>query len=149
MPTTMETAGQWLQQYGWSYETPDETLIITGVRGKSSTFRIFVQPADRWLLLAIVPFVPKPAPPCRDRFSHSLLRLNYEINLAKIGVDPDGDVSLCVELPAEGIGFDAFASALDALCFYADEYYLTLANLAQDPAYQPAQDLDIWSEAVQ
>ncbi len=148
MPITVETICDWLQQYGWTYETRDEALIVTGFRGASNAFRIFIQPAERSLILAIVPYVAPPTPESRDRFCRYLMRLNYELNLAKIGVDPDGDVALSVELPGEGISYEAFATVLDALCFYADENYLTLLNLGQDAAYQPDENLDVWGEST-
>lgn len=148
MSVTMGTVEQYLKQYGWTYEKPQEQLVVTGFRGKADTFRVFVQVADPWVLLAIAPFVPQPAPECRDRFCRFLLRLNYEINLAKIGVDPDGDISLSIELRAEDLRFEDFAIALDALSAYADEYYLTLTNMACDPDYKPRQDYDVWSEAI-
>jgi hypothetical protein len=75
-----------------------------------------------------------------------VLRLNYEINLVKIGVDPEGDVALSVELRAADLRLEDFALALDALTFCADEYYLSLENLAQDPEYRPELALDAWGE---
>lgn len=144
-----ETIGSFLKQYGWEYETREEQFLVTGFRGKTGTFRIFIQVTDNWVILAIVPFLPAPLPGCRDRLCRFLLRLNYEINLAKIGVDHEGDVALFVEMRAENLRFEDFAEALDALSFYADEYYLPLANLATDPEYKPVHDLDVWSDEKQ
>jgi hypothetical protein len=76
MPVTIETIGQYLKQYGWEDKARDEQLLATGFRGKSAVFRISVQVADPWVVLAIAPYVPRPAPDCRDRFSRYVLRLN-------------------------------------------------------------------------
>jgi len=146
---TTETIGGFLKQYGWEYETHEEGFLVTGFRGKTGSFRIFIQIADNWVILAIVPFTPAPVPECRDRLCRFLLRLNYEINLAKIGVDDEGDVALVVEMRSEDLRFEDIAEALDALSFYADEYYLPLANLATDPAYKPPHDFDVWSDERQ
>jgi len=134
MTATLATLEEFLQQYGWEYEIRD-TVISTGFQGASNTFRVFIQPTEAWVLLAIVPFVPPPAAECEGRFYRQLAQVNYELNLAKLSADPDGDVALLSELPAPALAYEQFALALDALCFYADEYYLPLLNLARDPAY--------------
>jgi len=146
---TTEIVSEFLKQYGWEYETDEEEFLVTGFRGETGTFRIFIQVDDAWVILAIVPFTPAPVSGCRDRLCRFLLRLNYEINLAKVGVDDEGDVVLLVEMRSEGLCFEDFAGALDALSFYADEYYLPLANLATDPDYEPPHDFDVWSDETQ
>ena len=138
MPTLMEQVKQYLGQYGWTFEAKEEEqLLVTGFQGKTNTFRIFVYVGAPWVMLAIVPFVPHPLDECRERFWQAALRLNYELNLAKLGLDPDGDIALVIELRSEDLRYDEFATALDAISFYADEYYLPLTNLAVDPNYQP------------
>ena len=100
----------------------------------------------------IAPFVLKPKDPeCERRLYRHLLRLNYEINMAKFTVDPDGDITLTVELPTENLDYSEFADAINALSYYADEHYLEILNLAQDPTarsrFEPeAEDLD-WGES--
>ena len=136
MTATLEA---FLKKYGWDYDVQD-AVITTGFKGETSAFRLFVQPTDTWVLLAIVPFTPQPTEDCAPRFYAQLARANYELNLARLGLDPDGDVALTLELPAVDLTYAQFALALDALCFYADAYYLPLLNLARDPAYSwPAE----------
>lgn len=149
MMATRETIGEFLAQYGWEYETPEENVLVTGFRGQSGSFRIFIEIADSWVFFAIVPFIPSPSPECRDRLCRSLLRLNYEFNLVKIGVNGDGDVALLVEMRADDLRFGDVAEALDALSFYTDEFYLSLASLATDPGYEPSQDFDIWTKEIE
>ncbi len=132
--TISETVRAFLEQYGWEYDVVEDSLLVTGFRGKATTFRIFVQIADSWVVLAIVPFVSKPATECEARFWPFLLRLNYEMNLAKASCDPEGDVVLSVEMRASGLRFEDFQESLDVLSYYADVCYLPLTNLAVDPA---------------
>lgn len=134
MTTPLPTLEAFLHEYGWDYDVQD-TLISTGFKGETNAFRLFVQPTETWVLLAIVPFTPQPAEECGARFFEQLARVNYELNLARLGVDPDGDVALILELPTTDLTYAQFALALDALCFYADAYYVPLLNLARDPMY--------------
>ncbi len=142
LPTVADIAG-YLERYGWSHEERGEDLLVTGFRGSSGVFRIFIQIADPWLLLAIVPFTPQPVPACRERFYRYVLRLNFEMNLPKIGADPDGDIVLTLELRAQDLRYEDLGAALDSLSYYADHYYQPLLNLGRDATYRPPDDLDI------
>jgi hypothetical protein len=77
-------------------------------------------------------------PGCERKLHQYLLRLNHAINMAKFGVDSDGDVVLTVELPTENLVYSEFADGLNAISYYSDEHYLDVLNLARDPEYQPA-----------
>ncbi|HEX9115711.1 MAG TPA: YbjN domain-containing protein [Anaerolineae bacterium] len=143
MLATIEDIAAYVERYGWRHEERGDGLLVTGFRGKNGVFRIFVQIAEPWLLLAIVPFVPQPTPPCRERFSRYALRLNFEMNLPKIGADPDGDVALTLELRGDDLRYEDLAAALDSLSFYADRYYQPLLNLGRDLRYQPPEALDL------
>jgi len=134
MTVTLNTLEEFLTNYGWDYDIQDEVLV-TGFKGESNTFRIFIQPTESWVLLAIVPFIPQPAPECTARFYQQLARINYELNLAKLCADVEGEVTLLTELPAPELTYTQFALALEGLCYYADAYYLPLLNLARDPEY--------------
>ncbi len=142
MQSTIEDIAGYVERYGWAYEARGDDLLVTGFRGKNGVFRIFVQLADPWLLLAIVPYVPPPTPACRERFYRYALRLNFEMNLPKIGADPDGDIALTLELRGEDLDYGDLGTALDSLAFYADRYYQPLLNLGRDPGYQPPENLD-------
>jgi len=150
MAVTPETIEQYFEQYGWSYQRADENTFRTGFRGDVSSFVIYVRLTKNWVYFTIVPFVvaPKEAE-CKRKLYQHLLRLNYEINLAKFGVDSDGDIVLAVELPREKLDYNEFSDALGALSYYADETYLEALNLAQNPGavshFEEADDLD-WGE---
>lgn len=141
----LERLKTFLEQYGWQYEQPQEGLIVTGFRGRSGVFRLFLQATESWVVMAIAPFVPRPEPESAGRFYHALLRLNYEMNLAKVGLDADEDVVLMVELPAEDLRYEDVARALDVITFSADNLYLPLANLATNPNYVlPDEMVALW-----
>lgn len=141
METTQETIQTFLKQYGWESESPEADLEVTEFRGKTGVFRLFIQLMQDWVILVIVPFVPRPIQGCETKFIKVLVRANYEMNMVKIGIDNQGDVALSVELPTSDTSYKTFALALDALSTYADLYYLPLANLATDPNYHLPQEL--------
>lgn len=150
MSVTAETIEQYFEQYGWSYQRLDDTTFRTGFRGDVSSFIIYVRLSKNWVYFTIVPFVVAPKDEtCKHKLYEHLLRLNHEINMAKFGVDKDGDIVLSVELPREKLDYNEFSDALGALCYYSDETYLEALNLAQDPDaishFQEEDDLD-WGE---
>ncbi|MDY7040868.1 MAG: YbjN domain-containing protein [Chloroflexota bacterium] len=156
MSVTPETIEQYFDKYEWSYQRVSDNTFRTGFRGDVSSFVIYVRLTNNWTYFTIVPFVvaPKEAE-CVGKLYKHLLRLNHEINLAKFGVDSDGDIALSVELPREKLDYNEFSDALGALSYYADETYLEVLTLAQNPnavshfeeekKTEEADDLD-WGE---
>jgi len=133
MSVTAEIIDSYFEQYGWSYNRePDSNNWTTGFRGDVSSFRIFVKLTDNWIYFTIIPFIIAPKDPERTRrLNWHLLRLNREINMAKLCLDEDNDVVLTVELPGENLDYSEFSDALGALCYYADDAYLEMLNIAQ------------------
>ena len=127
---TPENIEDYFDQYGWTFSRVKDEVWQTGFRGMTSSYRISVQLTDAWVLFVINPFVVAPEEPDRRlRLYHHLLRLNDEANMAKFGIDADGDVFLTVELPAEHFTYSHFADALSALAHNADIHYRDVFNL--------------------
>lgn len=135
MPKLLTVVEEHLKRYGWQYEVKGENVILTGFRSDVALFRIFMQVMEKWIIAAIVPFVPRPLPECRSGFYAAMARLNYEMNFGKMSVDPDGDIALTVEIPVEELRFEYLTLALDALSAYAVQFYVPLSRAATDPAY--------------
>lgn len=145
---TLDTLGSYLTQYGWTYEQAGEAVLSTGFRGRDNQFPVFAYLAEAWVLLAIVPFCPPPSPVARLRFARLAMRLSYEMSLAKLALDPEGDVALLVELPAAGLSYEQFALGLDTLTYWADAYYRQLLNLARDPQASLDGISDTWGNTT-
>ena len=62
-----------------------------------------------------------------------LLRLNYNMNMAKFMLDDDNDIGLTVEIPNSDLQVGEFEDALRAVCIYMDRNYVELVRLATDP----------------
>lgn len=109
--------------YGWRYESRDPGIFRTGFVGESGAWDIWVRATSSLVLFVISPLVPRPAEVSPGPvLLRALLKANNELNLAKLAIDDDEDISLSVELPAEGFTYSQFSDALTALAHYADEY---------------------------
>jgi hypothetical protein len=133
MQISPETIEQYFQQYQWSYTRSSTNTWITGVRTSVSSFRIFIRISDHWIYFVINPFVV--APPDEEdrmRLYYHVLRLNLDMNMAKFGLDSDGDVFLAVELPTENFTYSHFSDALNGISHHAERLYSEVFNLAQN-----------------
>lgn len=151
MSITPARIHEFFATYGWQYEFDQETTAWhTGFRGDISNFNIFVHLTENWIYFSITPFVNAPTHPgCIAKLHQYLLRLNHLINLAKFGIDAEGDVVLTVELPTENLVYSEFADGLNALSFYADDFYRNILNVAQDPGAEvPLEDEAPGEESV-
>lgn len=147
-----ETIDGFFEKYGWTYQRDTPDVWRTGWRGDVASFRMFIKLTENWIYFTISPFVVAPKKPeCKEKLYFHLLRLNRDINMAKFCIDSDGDLVLTVELPCANLDYEEFSDAIGALCYYADDTYLEMLNLAQnagapsryDP--KPQDDLD-WGQ---
>lgn len=137
MTALMDNVKAFLAQYGWKYEISSPDILVSGFRGERSKFVLVIKTSDDWLILSVSPYVEAPKPECRAKVFEYLARLNYRASLVKFSNDDAGSIILTVELPSEGVNYNAFVLALEALCFYADDQYPILIKLAHDPNANP------------
>lgn len=153
MTASAETIHEYFRRFGWQCEFDDETRTwVTGFRGKNTNFNVLVHLTDNWVYLIVSPFVNAPTTvDCEHRLCEYLLRVNHTINMAKFSIDSDGDIVLTVELPTEDMSYSQFRDGLNAVSYYADNHYLDVLNLAQNPGYEPQQSCsaeDAWWAAA-
>ncbi|MBN1888419.1 MAG: YbjN domain-containing protein [Thermoflexales bacterium] len=150
-----EVINGFFEKYEWTYQYDPPGVWNTGWRGDASSYRMFVKLTDNWIYFTIAPFVVAPKKDeCKSKLYHTLLRLNRDINLAKFCLDSDGDVVMTVEMPCANLDYTEFSDAIGALCYYADDTYVELLNLATKPdapsrydAKAEAQEDDLdWGE---
>lgn len=135
MQLTPEIIEEYFQRYSWSYTRSSENTWITGVRTSVSSFRIFIRMSEHWIYFVINPFVVSP-PNVEDRMRvyYHILRLNLDMNMAKFGLDGDGDIFLAVELPTENFEYSHFADALNGISHHAERLYSEVFNLSHNPS---------------
>lgn len=120
-----------MEQDGWAIDRLGETSARAVLRCGMTTLPFFVWLEDGFAVFAIVPFVriEREVDACGELFE-LLLRLNHRINLARFGVDPDGDVALSVEWRREHLDPSEVRDAVDVLAHYAREHLAEVAALA-------------------
>ena len=135
----MALAPQDVEQFFDQHELPytraeDDTLWYAEIAVGGEQFEFFVNldEEEGWIYFTINPFVPSPDPECLDNLCRHLVRLNYDVTMAKFVIDDEDDVALMVELPAEDLAYSHFAAAIAALSKAAGENYDELSNLSQD-----------------
>jgi len=145
-----EMVERYFTQYGWKFNRGDEMgTWHTGFRGEVASFNIFVRVTEWWIYFIINPFVVGPKnDELKMRLYTHILRLNQDINVAKMCLDRDFDVVLTVELPCdtpESFQYSEFEDAINLLCHYCDTYYLEILKLATE-AGAPSKYLDTGSD---
>jgi hypothetical protein len=133
MAIAPETVDDFLKQVDWKAVRQDDHNWSTGFRGDNATFNFHIRTTDVWIYFAL-PFPVKVQPAARANFIEHVLRLNYQMSMAKFMLDNDDDVILTVELPNAALQVGEFEDALRAICVYADENYVELVRLATDPS---------------
>jgi hypothetical protein len=120
-----------MEKDGWAVDRLGATSARTMFRCGDSTLPVFVWTEDAFAVFAIVPFVriERDVDACDELFD-LLLTLNKKINLARFGVDPDGDVALSVEWRRENLDPSEVRDALDVLAYYARDHRAQIAALA-------------------
>ncbi len=124
--TSAAEVARFFRRYGWSFERLEEDTFRTGFRGKNAAFVALVRVTPHWVVFTVNPLLRCP----EDGFGVATLRAlaiaNQQANLAKLGIDDDGDAFINVELPSEGFAFSHFVAALGALAHFADTFIVML-----------------------
>lgn len=132
-----EQVQECLSNDGWPVEVLSESTMRSKFRGGSRVLPLFVHLDGAFVVLAVIPFAQVPEDEDRaDKLFDRLLRLNREMNLAKLSIDEDGDVILSVEYPLEDLDPSEVRDALDVLSFYADKYSTEIRALTGDDGGQ-------------
>lgn len=118
-------------QFGWGYERLDDCTFRTGVGTDRGAFVVLLRVTHHWVVATINPFVVCPDEGWGPAALHVLASANHAINMAKIGIDPQDDAFLTVELPVEGFEKSHLYDALAALSHYADQLVLPLLQAAK------------------
>lgn len=123
VPNAAEVIAAYFDSYGWKYVRQEASVYRTAFTGETGRYDIWLKISDSRVSFSINPYAPRPEGKAHgDSTLQLMLRANHEVNLAKFAIDPEGDVMLSVELPAEGLCYTHFCDALTALSHYADNY---------------------------
>ena len=117
--------GQFLMKYGWTYAELNPYTIVTGFQAGTSGFDLNVYLVDDWVLLEIPNLTQQLTEQQQLEASEQLLIYNGEMLGSRFSFEPDGTLSMTIDLLAEGLPYYQFATALDSLSYYAEAYSVT------------------------
>ena len=132
MAVSAETIAGYFKQLDWPFQQRDDHNWSTGFKGDNYEFNFYVRTTDDWLYV-YAPFPVKINAAATANLYEHLLRLNYNMNMAKFMLDDDSDIGLTVEIPNGDLQVGEFEDALRAVCIYMDRNYVELVRLATDP----------------
>lgn len=124
-----ETVEEYFKQLDWPFKRKDEHNWSSGYKGDNAEFPFYVRTTESWFYV-LAPFPVKVQAAAANNIYKHLLRLNYNMSMAKFSLDGDEDLILSVELPNDNLQVGEFRDALQSLCFYMDGNYAELVQLA-------------------
>ncbi|MCC6554776.1 MAG: YbjN domain-containing protein [Polyangiaceae bacterium] len=121
-----------LEREGWPVEVISDVTMRSRFQGSKRAFQLFVHLEPPYVTFAVIPFVRMPPEmEAADLVARRLLRLNREINMAKLSVDEDGDVVLSVEYRIADLDPSEVRDAVDVLSFYAEKHHAEVQRLLE------------------
>lgn len=125
----LDDLARFLTEYGWAFAELNPRTIVTGFQTETLSCDLNVYLVDEWVLLEI-PNLPQPLTERQQlEVSEQLLMYNGEMLGSRFSLDPDGLLSMTMDLWAENLTYDQFAAALDLLSYYAGVYRLSMPDL--------------------
>jgi len=136
--TSAAEVARFFRRYGWSFERLEEDTFRTGFRGKNATFVALVRVTPHWVVFTVNPLLRAPGVGFGAATLRTLAAANQQANLAKLGIDDDGDAFINVELPTEGFAFSHFVAAIGTLAHFADTFIVPLLQAQAIDQRNPA-----------
>lgn len=124
--TNAAEVARFFRRYGWSFERIEDDTFRTGFRGKNAAFVALVRVTAHWVVFTVNPLLRAPDAGFGPATLKALAVANQQANLAKLGIDDDGDAFINVELPTESFEFSHFVAAVGALAHFADTFVVPL-----------------------
>lgn len=125
--TDLATLESWLAKLDLDVERDAENVFRVKARGDRAHAPFYVQWAENWVLLSILPLLTKNDFWPQD-LTHRLLVANREMRVAKYALDAEGALVLCAELPTESLDFSELEQAVRRLLDYEREIALDLGK---------------------
>jgi hypothetical protein len=125
----IEAVAGFLEQYEWSFERVDETILTAPFESADLPFLMVFQLIPPWLRLSVPAYVPLPHDESPSDLLLRALRLNQQTRLVRLAIDERGDLVLCIDLYTErGLTFSEFETALETLYYTAGALYPLLTS---------------------
>ena len=118
----LDHLAQFLLDYDWAFAKLSEQTLASGFQTDSTSYDLDVHLIDEWVVLEIASLTDPLTEEQQLSISDLLLACNGEMIGSRFSLEPDGTVSLTLDLPRDDLTFDEFAEALDVLSEYAVTY---------------------------
>ena len=116
----------YFDRFGWTFDRVDASTFRTGFSGSHGTYTMLVRVTEHWVVFTINPLMHEPAAGYGSALLKILASANHTVNIAKLGIDPDRDVFITIEMPSEAFSYSQFDDAVSALAHYADQVMLLM-----------------------
>ena len=111
-----------LTDYGWTFEALGDNTWVTGFQGEQKTFPLFIQLSATCVSFEVRPLVDLVIEATRyPNLTRHLLELNDRLQLVKIAVNKEGEVTMSAQLLSSGFTEDSLYRVLGIIGYYADE----------------------------
>lgn len=121
---TPEVLEAYLQEYGWSYHYVDQGQWVTGWQGQERSYPLKISVCDTWITFQIKPFVKLTIDwDSWPELSYFILKKNDDCQMVKLALDENDQISLYLEVFANGFSYQDFNDTIGLMGYYADRLY--------------------------
>lgn len=115
---------------GWPFERADQGLWMVKYKGGAKDYDFIVELTQAFLVI-VVPIIDRVREGCREKLWYHILRLNYQINQVRFGLNKRNEVLLTLEIPTKIISYEEFKNGVQYLCNLVDDAYPEILFLSQ------------------
>lgn len=119
---TSDTLESLLTEYGWTFEAKGGNIWTTGFQGEQRLYPLQIRLTQTCVSFEVRPLVDLTVELGRwPDLSRDLLELNSRMQIVKVGVTEDGELTLACQVLSTGFDFEMLTRILGIIGYYADE----------------------------
>lgn len=119
---TSDTLESLLTEYGWTFEAKGGNTWMTGFQGEQRLYPLQIRLTQTCVSFEVKPLVDLTMELGRwPDLSRELLELNARMQIVKVGVTEDGELTLACQVLSTGFDFEMLTRILGIIGYYADE----------------------------
>jgi len=119
---TSELLASYLVSYGWTFEATGPASWRTGFQGEQRLYPLEIRLTQTCVSFEVRPLVDLTLEFGRwPEISRDLLELNGRMQLVKLALVGDGEVTLACQVLVAGFTYDMLSRILGIIGYYADE----------------------------
>lgn len=117
-------------RYGWQSHA-EGSSVLTGFRGENGQFLLAAVPAENWVTLTLVDYLPKVSVERLPLIAARLIEQQGRCEFVRFALVNESQLTLVIDVPVihGSVNYDTFAMLLDVIVFYGDDTYPRLLEL--------------------